>query len=77
MTTTKEIVDWLIIIAKKNNFAYIILVCDTFSYNEYPIFVHHTDNLEVQKKKFDNVNGQRINEVIDLSKYNKKGELIK
>jgi hypothetical protein len=54
--------------ARKEKAAYIISVCDTFSYGDYPVFVGVTENLEKRKKEYDGVNMQRINEVIDLSK---------
>ena len=74
--TKREIDDW-IIRGKKHNFAFIISVCDTFDYDDYPVFVTHKEDLAKRKSEYNDVNMQRINEVIDLSKYNKKGELIK
>lgn len=45
---------------------YVISVCDTFSYEDYPVFVMPYENLNEVKKEYDNVNMQRINEIITL-----------
>lgn len=45
---------------------HIISVCDTFSYDDYPVFVLPSEDLKKKKKRYDNVNMQRINEVIKL-----------
>jgi hypothetical protein len=77
MAATKRDVDRWILQGKKHNFAFIISVCDTFDHDDYPVYVTYGEDLEKRKSKYDGVNMQRINEIIDLSKYNKKGELIK
>lgn len=45
---------------------HLIIVTDTFDYEEYPVYVDKTEQLEEVKKKYDNVNMQRICEVIKL-----------
>jgi hypothetical protein len=45
---------------------YLISVCDTFDYDDYPVYVMPNDNLEEKKSEFDGVNMQRINEVVTL-----------
>jgi hypothetical protein len=45
---------------------YMISVCDTFDYDDYPVFVMSEDNLEDIKRKYDGINMQRINEVVEL-----------
>ena len=41
-------------------------VCDTFSYEDYPIYVMPDKDLVDIKLKYDSVNTQKINEVIKL-----------
>ena len=45
---------------------HIISVCDTWDYSDYPVYVFGEDDLEKKKQKYDGVNMQTINEVIDL-----------
>jgi hypothetical protein len=45
---------------------YIISVCDTFNYEDYPIFVMPEENLNKEKSKYDGTNMQKINEIITL-----------
>jgi hypothetical protein len=59
--------------AKKNTekVTHIISVCDSFSYEDYPVFVHANQNLEDIKAKYQGQNMQRINEVIEIIKQKK------
>jgi len=52
--------------AKKQKAKYIISVCDTFDYDDYPVYVSAMENLEEVKKEYNGVNMQRINEVIEI-----------
>jgi len=45
---------------------HIICVCDTFDWEDYPVYVMPGENLEKRKSEFDRINMQKINEVIDL-----------
>ena len=45
---------------------YIISVCDSFDYTDYPVFCMTEKELEEKKPQYDGVNMQRINEVIEL-----------
>lgn len=62
-----EFKEW-IEVAKQKGATHMISVCDTFDYDDYPVCVMPTDNLEDVKKRYDNVNMQRINEVVELKK---------
>ena len=44
---------------------YMIVVCDTFDYEDYPVYVS-TDEFWKKHKEFDGNNMQRIMEVYDL-----------
>jgi hypothetical protein len=57
----------------KANQKYMIVVCDTFDYKDYPVYTGE-DNFKEQYQKHDGVNMQRIMEVYDLSK-NKPAQL--
>jgi hypothetical protein len=52
---------------KKMGATHLISVVDTFDYDDYPVFVMPEDDLEEVKSKYDGVEMQRINEVIELS----------
>ena len=45
---------------------YMISVCDTFNYDDYPVYVMPDENLDEKKRAYDGVNMQRINEVVTL-----------
>ena len=67
MATTKaEIREWLIQ-AKKEKATHLIVVCDTFSYEDYPVSVLHGENVREKLKKYDNSNMQSVMEVYDLN----------
>jgi hypothetical protein len=71
MAATREDIDSWIETAKEMEARYIISVCDTFDYDDYPVYVMPGESLELKKQKYDRVNMQKINEVILLEK---KGE---
>lgn len=52
---------------KERGATHLISVVDTFDYDDYPVFVMPEDDLFEVRKKYDNVNMQRINEVIELN----------
>lgn len=65
MTATREDVDRWIHEGITRGAKYIISVCDTFSYDDYPVYVMPDQSLE-QKKDHYSGSMQRINEVISL-----------
>lgn len=64
--TGKRFEEW-IKEGKEKGATHLISVCDTFDYDDYPVYVIPGENLDEKKKKYDGSNMQRINEVIDLS----------
>jgi hypothetical protein len=52
----------------ENQPTHTIIVCDTFSNEDYPVHVYAGQNLDEIKKQYDNVNMQRIVAVIINSK---------
>lgn len=51
---------------KKIGATHLISVVDTFDYDDYPVFVMPEDDLFEVIKQYDNVNMQRVNEVVKL-----------
>ena len=45
---------------------YIVSVCDTFDYEDYPVYCKDEEELEEAKAKYDGINMQRINEIITI-----------
>lgn len=66
MAATREDVDRWISTAKKMGARYIISVCDTFDYDDYPVYVMPGESLEKRKQEYTG-NMQRINEVITMN----------
>lgn len=69
MAASKEEIDRWIAEAKKKKATHIISVCDTFDHDDYPVYVLPGQSLADVKKRYDGVNMQRINEVIDMSQH--------
>ena len=46
---------------------HVIVVCDTFDYDDYPVYVMPDENVREVKSRFDGKNMQRIMEVYNLS----------
>jgi len=68
MAASREDVNRWVKTAKDEGYRYIISVCDTFEWEDYPVYIKEGENLEEAKLKYDGVNMQKINEVIDLNK---------
>jgi len=51
--------------AKRRGATHLISVCDTFDYDDYPVYVMEGDNLEELKKRYSS-NMQSINEIIEI-----------
>lgn len=65
MTTKSEIREWLERGAKKNA-THMIVVCDTYDWDDYPVFVSADENVSEAMKRYDRVNMQKIMEVYNL-----------
>jgi hypothetical protein len=66
MTSKETICGWLVE-GKASGASHVIVVCDTFSYEDYPVFVGPNDNLGDALSRH-SVNMQRVMGVYDLSK---------
>jgi len=67
MAASRQDVDRWIETAKEMGATHIISVCDSFSYDDYPVYVMPNENLSEKRVKYDGVNMQRINEVITIN----------
>lgn len=68
MAANRKDVDRWIATAKEKGASHIISVCDTFDWDDYPVYVMPDEDLDEKKKEYDNVNMQKINEVITINK---------
>lgn len=66
-TTLEEIKQWAEEGLNKKA-SYMIVVCDTYDYEDYPVYVMPEEDLEKKKEHYDGNNMQRIMEVYDLAK---------
>lgn len=67
MSTTQDTIrDWLRR-AKEDNCTHMLVVCDTFDYNDYPVFCESKEECLEQHKEHHLKNMQRVMEVYDLS----------
>lgn len=62
MAASRVDIDRWIATAKIKKAKFIISVCDTFDFDDYPVYVYEDENLEEKKKEYDGVNMQKINE---------------
>jgi len=46
---------------------HMIIVCDTFDHDDYPVYVSKDEDVRAVAKKYDNVNMQRIVEIYSMS----------
>lgn len=65
-TDKKEIKQWLKE-AKENKDKYLIIVCDTFDWEDYPVFCKTDKECIDEFERLDGNNMQKVMEVYDLS----------
>lgn len=65
-TSYSDVQEW-VKRGKERGATHVISVCDTFDWDDYPVFVMPEDDLLTKKAEYDGVNMQKINEVIDLA----------
>lgn len=51
----------------KNKATHVIVVCDTFGYEDYPVFVSSNENVREVHERYNNKEMQRVVEVYNLS----------
>ncbi|NMC57926.1 MAG: hypothetical protein GYA51_00815 [Candidatus Methanofastidiosa archaeon] len=67
MAASREDVDSWIELAKSTKHKYIISVCDTFEWDDYPVFCKNKKELQKQFPKYNGENMQRVNEIIRIN----------
>ena len=65
-TTEQDIRDW--IDEAKPEHTHLIIVCDSFSYEDYPVYVSKGQSVSEVRAKYSGRNMQRVMEVIELSR---------
>lgn len=66
-TSKKTIHEW-IERGKKENATHLIIVCDTYDFDDYPVFVQNGEDPREIESKYSNKNMQRVMEVYNLNK---------
>lgn len=66
MPATRQDVDRWIEKAKENKDEYIISVCDTWDYDDYPVYCKDLESLKTSYSRYNGENMQRINEIIRI-----------
>jgi hypothetical protein len=64
--TGKDIRGWLER-GKVEGARFMLVVCDTYDYEDYPVFVKANEDINEKAKEYNSVNMQRIMECYDLS----------
>lgn len=74
MTTQEDVNRW-VAEAKKKNCTHLMVVCDTFEYEEYPVYIYpkgkktydyEHDDIEAARKHYREAPMSRIMEVIEI-----------
>lgn len=61
-----DIYKWLEI-ANFEGYTHVIVVCDTFNYLDYPIYVTESEDVKEKEKYYNNQKMQQVKEVYSLS----------
>lgn len=67
MSTTKQMIKTWLERAIDNGATHLIVVCDTFEYEDYPVNVLPADLVDDVIKKYDGKNMQKVMEVYNLN----------
>lgn len=66
MASTRLDVDRWIKSAKEQGKKFIISVCDTFEYDDYPVFCENEKEMKEEHKYYKSASMQKINEIIHI-----------
>ena len=64
MAASRADIDRWIETAKEKGSRFIISVCDTFDYDDYPVYCENTEELMEKHAEVNGKNMQRVNEII-------------
>ena len=67
MTTKQEIRKWFELGIVKGS-THLIVACDTFNWNDYPVFVSSMEDVHKRQREIENQEMTKIMEVYNLSK---------
>jgi hypothetical protein len=67
MTTTINVIREWLKAGQAQKATHMIVVCDTFDYDDYPIYVMPGEDVREREKEFKGVNMQKVMEVYNLS----------
>ncbi len=67
MAATKEIIREWMRRGKKENATHLIVVCDTYDYDDYPVFVKSGEDPKSIESQISGKNMQRVMEVYNLN----------
>jgi hypothetical protein len=65
MTTRQDIQEW-VERGRSSGLRWLIVVCDTFDYEDYPVYANTVEEFDKAYNSHNNTNMQRIMEVYDL-----------
>lgn len=68
MPTSKEDIKGWIKRGQDQGATHLIVVCDTFDWEDYPVYVMSTDNVREKYNYYNGPNMQKVMEVYNLSK---------
>ena len=68
MGTTKEDIKRWLKLGKEKGATHLIVVCDSFDYTDYPVYVMSHEDVHEKKAKYNGQNMQSIMEVYNLEK---------
>lgn len=66
MTTKDDIREWLNE-GKRTKATHVIIVCDTFDYTDYPVYVNSGESV---KEKYDEYNGPNMQQIMEVYNLN-------
>jgi hypothetical protein len=69
-TTRKTIEEWLEE-GRGEDYTHMIVVCDTFDYEDYPVYISKNQNV---REEFGKMNGRNMQRVMEVYSYNKNLE---
>jgi hypothetical protein len=67
VTTTDELREWIKTAAEKGA-AYLLIVCDTFSWEDYPVYISPDEDLLEVIHKYDGVDMQMVMDLYQLGR---------
>lgn len=66
MAATKQDIEQWIKYAKEKGYEYIISVCDTFDWEDYPVYCKDKEEVIEKTSEYNGVSMQTINEIIQI-----------